>query len=286
MRTTTDHDPASGGEAPEQDYRSFRRRRKDERKAARAAKKAAKPKGIDLPFHKAMPRGLLVVFAVAVVVGLVLTAVVMINPPASEIAVAERRSPPSATLSHDVGEIVLAPIPEELPTTVPPCPEVAGIVIEGGEPAQVRLGGTAETQGVLHRLCRHAQGDSDVARSIRALAGTRLRFAVFSRSGDFSTLSTSDPVRVLINIRFARRDISAALIGPLLVHEGFHLLHAGEPLTAELEFRARETELRACRLLIDIAAWDRGCTDARRLVEFGRERAIEELVAAGFPRGS
>ncbi|HEX9696957.1 MAG TPA: hypothetical protein VGB64_11675 [Actinomycetota bacterium] len=276
MTAKTDEDSP----APEQDYRSHRRRIKDERKAARAAKKAGKPRGIELPFRQAMPRGLLAVFAIAAIAGIALTVVVLIDPPATEIAIAERRSPPSAGLSHDVGPIVLAPIPEVLPSTSLPCDALRGVVIEGGDPAQVRLG------GVLDRLCPHADGDSDVARSIRALSAARLRFAVFTRSGDFSTLSIAEPFRVLINIRFARRDVSAAMIGPLLVHEGFHLLHAGEPMTAGLEFEARQAELRACRLLIDIELWDRGCTDARRLVEFGRVRAIDELVAAGFPRGA
>ncbi|HVL90042.1 MAG TPA: hypothetical protein VM841_07395 [Actinomycetota bacterium] len=276
MSTTTDEERS----ASEQDYRSYRRQRRQERRAARAAKKAAKPKGIDLPFRKAMHPALLAAFAVVALTGIVLTVVMLINPPATEIAIAERRSPPSKTLSHDVGQIVLAPIPEDLPVTRAPCRAVEGVVIEGGEPAHVRLG------GVLQRLCPHAAGESDVARSIRALSEARLRFAVFQRSGDFSTLSSADPVRILINIRFAQRDVSAALIGPLLVHEGFHLLHPDEPLTAELEFRAREAELQACRLLIDIEAWDRGCTDAQRLVEFGRERAIQQLVAAGFPRGA
>lgn len=276
MRQTTDEDRT----ATDKDYASYRRDKRQERKAARAAKKASKPRGIDLPFHKAMPRGLLIAFVFVALVGLVLTVVVLVNPPATEIAIAERRSPPSEILSHDVGQIVLAPIPEDLPVTRPPCAAFDGIVIEGGEPAHVRLG------GVLQRLCPHANGESDVARSIRALSKARLRFAAFQRSGDFSSLATNDPIRVLINIRFAQRDISAALIGPLLVHEGFHLLHADEPPTADLELRAREAELQACRLLIEIDAWDRGCTDARRLVEFGRDRAIEELVAAGFPRGA
>lgn len=274
MKSRTDDEAAAGVSPGYEDYHADRRAQK---KAARAAKKAAKPKGIDLPFRQAMPRGVLISFVVVAVVTLAVVVVVMVNPPAPRIAIAERRSPPGPSLSHDVGSIILAPVPEALPVTDPRCPTFDGIVIEGGEPAHARLG------GVLERLCKFA-GDAQIAPSLRALAGARLRFAVFARTGDTSTLSVADPRRVLINVRFAQRDVSAAWIAPLLVHEGFHLLHAGEPMTANLEFEARQAEVRACRLLIEVEAWPRGCTDAEQLVRFGRESAIDQLVRAGFPR--
>lgn len=277
MNSKTDEDAQAAGSP---DYRGYKAETRAAKKAARAAKKAAKPKGIDLPFRKAMPKGVLVAFAVVALATLAVVVVVMVNPPAPRIAIAQRRSPPSATLSHDVGSIILAPIPETLPATVVPCTAFEGIVIEGGAPAQARFG------GVLERLCPFAGDDSAAAQSLRALSKARLRFAVFARTGDTSTLSTADPRRVLVNVRFAQRDVSAALIAPLLAHEGFHLLHAGEPMTAEREFEAREVEVRICRLLIDVEAWPRGCTDAQQLVQFGRERAVDQLVKAGFPRSA
>lgn len=275
MKSKTDDDAAGVSPA----YDQYQAGRRAQKKAARAAKKAAKPKGIDLPFRQAMPRGVLIAFVVVALVTLAVVVAVLVNPPAPRIAIAERRSPPGPSLSHDVGSIILAPVPETLPATDPRCSTFDGIVIEGGEPAQARLG------GVLERLCDFAN-DPQIAPSLRALSGARLRFAVFARTGDTSTLSTADPRRVLINVRFAQRDVSAAWIAPLLVHEGFHLLHAGRPMTAALEFEARETEVRACRLLIKVEAWPRGCTDAEQLVRFGREAAIDQLVRAGFARGA
>lgn len=275
MKSKTDDDASAGVSSP--GYRDYSAGKRAEKKAARAAKKAAKPKGIDLPFRQAMPRGVLIAFAVVALVTLAVVVAVMVNPPAPRIAIAERRSPPGPSLSHDVGSIILAPVPEVLPATDPRCDVFDGIVIEGGEPAHARLG------GVLERLCTFAD-DPAIAPSLRALAGARLRFAVFARTGDTSTLSVAQPRRVLINVRFARRDASAAWIAPLLVHEGFHLLHAGKPMTAALEFEARQAEVRTCRLLIEVEAWPRGCSDAEQLVRFGREAAVDQLVRAGFPR--
>lgn len=248
-----------------------------ERKAQKARRKADKPKGIDLPFHKAMPRPLLIVFGVFALVTLVLVVVVMIKPPTPRIGVAERRSAPSGFFSHNVGDLIPAPIPDVVPKTAAPCTAVEGVVIEGGPPAHARLG------GVLERLCSHATGESGLAKSIRALSKVRLRFARFARSGEMSTISTRD-MRLFVGVTFARHDVSAAYIGPLLAHEGFHALSSGKPWSAALEFEARQVELDACKQLIDIRAWPRGCTDAQRLVQFGRERGIDQLAQAGFPR--
>ena len=281
MKSTTGRGIESGDQSPDKaapEYGTYRAGKRNERKVARAAKRAAKPKGIDLPFRKAMPRGVLIAFVVVALATAAVVVVVMVNPPAPRIAIAERRSPPGPSLSHNVGAIILAPIPETLPATAVPCDAFRGIVIEGGPPAQARLG------GVLERLCSFAADDSDAARSLRALSKARLRFAVFARTGDTSTMSNADPLRILINVRFAQRDVSAALIGPLLAHEGFHLLHAGEAVTAEREYEARMVELQICRLLIDVDAWPRGCNDADQLIRFGRGKAVDQLANAGFPR--
>lgn len=268
------------GQKPEQEktYKEVRDERRAAKKAARAARKAAKPKGIDLPFHRAMPRPLLVAFGVVTLVTLILVVAVLVRPPTPDIPLAERRSPPGPVVSHNVGPILLAPIPDQVSQTKAPCPAFRGIEIEGGPAAHARFG------GVLERLCPHAADDSEVARALRALTGARLRFAQFARTGDFSTLSISEPVRVLINIRFARRDISALYIAPLLAHEGFHLLQRATPWSAKLEFAARRVEAQACRLMIDVEAWPRGCSDAQGIVDFGEARATELLVRAGFPR--
>lgn len=249
------------------------------RKAARAARKAAKPKGIDLPFRKAMPAPLLVVFALVAALTLALVAVVLVKPPSPRIGIAERRSPPGETVSHDAGAIGLAPVPEDAtPQPVAGCPALSGILVEGGPPAQARLG------GVFERVCPHAAGDTIAARSVRALDGVRIRFGVFARTGDTSTLSLAPPERVLINVVFARRDVNALWIAPLLAHEGVHRLYRDRPPSAGIEYEARQAELEMCRLVVDVRSWPRGCTDAQRLLQFERGRAIDLLVRAGFPR--
>ncbi|MGH2829051.1 MAG: hypothetical protein ACRDJM_01060 [Actinomycetota bacterium] len=268
---TTDQPPA-----PPSSYEDVRAARRATRKAERAARKAAKPKGIDLPFSRSMPRWLLWPFATIALVTLALVVVTLVRPPTPRIPVAERRSPPGPSVSHNVGPIVLAPIPDPLPPTGVSCAAFKGVVIEGGTGAQARVG------GVLERLCPHAAGDSEVAAALRALAKARIRFARFARTGDFSTASIAEPARVVVNIRFAQRGVSAMYIAPLLAHEGFHLLHLGEPWSARLEFRARRVEAQTCRLVIDVDAWPRGCADAQRLVDFGEERATQMLVKAGF----
>ncbi|GAC1409215.1 MAG: hypothetical protein NVSMB57_01590 [Actinomycetota bacterium] len=267
----------SGPQTQERSYADVRAERRREKKASKKARKAAKPKGIDFPIWKAMPLPLLIVFLATVLVGLVTIAVVLISPPQPKIAVAERRSPPGPSVSHYVGPILLAPLPSSLPATKPPCNELSGVVIEGGAPAQVRLG------GVMKRMCPFLTDRSPFAQSVRALRQAHIRFARFARTGDPSTLSLQSPVRVLVNVRFARRDQSALYIAPLLAHEGFHLLHRAERFTAALELQAREVELRACRLLIDVRGWPRGCHDAQQLIDFGHSRAIRALADAGFP---
>ena len=267
----------SGPSTQERTYADVRAERRREKKASKAARKAAKPKGIDFPIWKAMPLPLLVIFLATVLVALVTITVVLVSPPQPKIAVAERRSPPGPSVSHYVGPILLAPLPSPLPATVPPCDALKGVVIEGGAPAQVRLG------GVMERMCSFLTDTSPFAQSVRALKHAHIRFARFARTGDPSTLSLLPPVSVLINVRFARRDQSALYIAPLLAHEGFHLLHRGERFSAALELQAREVELRACRLLVPVEGWPRGCSDAQQLIDFGPARATRSLVDAGFP---
>jgi hypothetical protein len=240
--------------------------------------KPPKPRGIDLPFWRSMPRPLLIVFGALALGGLVLTVFFVANPPRARIGIAERRSPPSAGFSHETGEIVPAPVPSPLPRTQPPCDALAGVVIEGGPPAQDRLG------GVLERLCRVLDGPADVAASVEALAGARIRFARFARTGDPSTLDLARRT-IYVNVVFARRDVSASYIMPILAHEGWHLAHAGESRIALQEVRARSVELAVCRLLLDVRRWPRGCTDAQDLLRDGEPAAVTKLVEAGYPGG-
>lgn len=246
--------------------------------ASERKQKPPKPRGIDLPFRRSMPRALLIVFLAVAMGGLVLTVILVANPPHREIEVAERRSPPAAGFSHETGEIIPAPVPTPLPATNPPCEAVSGVVVEGGEPAIARL------SGVLERLCRLVDGPADVASAVEALSGARIRFARFARTGDPSTLVVSERL-IYVNWVFSRRDVSASYIMPILAHEGWHLAHAREPFTALQEVRARSVELAVCRLLLDARRWPRGCTDAENLLRGGEAAAAANLVEAGYPGG-
>ncbi|MHB8513121.1 MAG: hypothetical protein ACYDCC_13190 [Actinomycetota bacterium] len=258
-------------------YEEVRAESKAQKKANRAARKAAKPKGIDFPIWKMMPAPLLIVFLVAALAAIATVVVVLINPPQPKIAVAQRRSPPAPGYSHDVGQIIPAPVPTPMPKTVAPCSALRGVVIEGGPPAQARIG------GVLQRMCPLLSADPGYGQSVQALKHAHIRFAAFARTGDPSTLVLGPPTMIYINFRFARHDQSAMYIAPLLAHEGFHLLHRSEPFNASQELDARTVELEACRLLIAVDAWPRECTDAQQLIDFGRSRAIQALEGAGFP---
>jgi len=239
-----------------------------------------RPAGEDIPFLRSMPRPLIVVFLAFAVAGIGLVVWLMFRPPSfSNVALELRRSPPKDSLSHNVVGYHLVDVPSPLPATHAPCAAVRGVVIEGGPPAQARLG------GVLKSLCGLADDPdvpADVKDSIHALARAKLRFALFKRTGDQTTLDFSTG-RILIAIELARTNVAPVIIAPLLVHEGWHLVH-GEPVTATQEFGAREAELGTCRQLIDVDHFPRGCRDALALVQWGEERAVSALERAGFPR--
>jgi hypothetical protein len=232
---------------------------------------------VDLPFRRSMPAPVLFLFAAVAAGGLALVVVLIARPGTFGIPVAERRSPPRGVLSHDVGRMVPAPAPSPLPATASPCADLAGVVVEGGPPAQGRLGLALQT------LCRTFGTRADLDDAIRALATARIHFATFARSGDASTTDLSAR-RILLDIRFSRSRSAVVDIVPLLAHEGYHLARSGQPVTAGEEFAARGVELLVCRLIIDIRRWPRGCEDARALADMGERAGVDALVRAGYPR--
>jgi hypothetical protein len=183
-------------------------------------------------------------------------------------------------LTHDVFQQRLVAIPSPLPPFAPPCPTVAGFVVEGGQAAVDRL------ERALGPVCTKLQDGklpADVRMALRALQTSRVRFALFKRTGE---LSTADLVqrRILLAVALSRTNAPTAPIALLLVHEGYHL-SLGAPVTAAQEFGARRAEYEACRVLVpDRRRWPRGCDDALAMVRLGQVRATELLVRAGYPR--
>jgi len=229
-------------------------------------------------FLQSMPRVLIGVFLALATAGIGLVVVLFAHPPsAKEVALELRRSPPAGTYSHDVLEARLESIPTPLPAYhAPSC--VTGVVIEGGTPAQDRI------DRVLRALCPIAgtSAPPELRQAVHALGTARIRFALFTRTGNLSTADLSAR-RILLAVALARTNLPAGVIAPLLVHEGYHL-SVGLPVTAGQEFHARLAELDACDLLFDEAHFPRGCTDAQAMVRLGEARAVELLVRAGYPR--
>lgn len=229
-------------------------------------------------FLRSMPGPLMALFVVglAVALGIAVWAVAFpsrVLPPDP----GERRPPPARALSHDVGEVVPAPVPSPLAAYEPPCRALAGARPEGGPPGVLRL---AEA---LRPLCRLAGTGvaPELAEAVRALDGTRIRFARFARTGVESSLD-GRARRILLNLKFAKGGSRVDVIAPVLAHEGSHLAHLGEPFDAAAELRARRAELAACREVIRRDRWPRGCREAEELVALGEERALAALRAAGY----
>lgn len=229
-------------------------------------------------FLGSMPPPLMALFlaALAVALGMVVWTVAFPNrvtPPAP----GERRPPPAGSMTHDVGEVVPAPVPSPLPRYEPPCPGFDGVRPEGGPPGVVRL------TAALRPLCALAGPGvaPELAEAVRALDGVRIRFADFARTGVESVLDR-DARRILLNLKFAKAGSRVDIIAPVLVHEGSHLAGAAARPDAVAEYRARRAELAACREIIRKDRWTRGCREAEELVGLGEVRALASLRAAGY----
>lgn len=238
-----------------------------------------KPDHSKLRFIDAMPRPLLVVFVLAGITAIVAALVFIIHPPESAtIPVQERRPPARGTLSHDVGRLVPGPLPSALPTLSPACPAFSTTILKVGPAGAVRL------RAVLTDLCHLSHGGvpADLTTSIGGLKGVTIRFAAFQRAGVESTADYATRT-IWLNLKFSQSNLPIEQVAPVIVHEGWHLAHPGDIVTAEQELGARTAEVDACRQLIT-GKWPRWCDDARTLTELPVARAIDLLVSAGYPR--
>jgi hypothetical protein len=239
-----------------------------------------KPDNSKLRFIDAMPRPLLVVFALAGVAAVVSALVFIIHPPESAtIPVQDRRPPPRGTLSHDVGRLVPAPLPSVLPSLPPACSAFATTVLKVGPAGAVRL------RGVLADVCRLSHGGvpAEVTTAIGGLKGATIRFAAFQRAGVESTTDFATRT-IWLNLKFSQSNLPIEDVAPVIVHEGWHLAHPTDVVTAEQELGARRAEVDTCRELISAEKWPRWCNDARTLTDLPLARAIALLVSAGYPR--
>lgn len=229
----------------------------------------------------AMPRPLLIVFALAALVGLGVSLVFIIRPPSFEtVALQDRRPPPRAPFAHDPARVFPAPLPDvEIPFE-PPCEEMRATTVLGGTSFVARI------TEALDRICALRGGSVDpiVGRAVRGFDGATIRIAQFERSGIESTSDLSART-IWLNLKLVRRDIPVRDAIPVLVHEAWHLAHAGETVTAEQELNARKAEHEVCRLIISSPDWPRWCQDARALVSMPEAEALSMLAAAGFERG-
>lgn len=239
-----------------------------------------KPDNSKLRFIDAMPRPLLVVFAMAGLAAVVAALVFIIHPPESAtIPVQDRRPPPHGTMSHDVGKLVPAPLPSVLSSLPPACSAFSSTALKVGPAGAVRL------RGVLIDLCRLSHGGvpADLTIAIDGLKDATIRFAAFQRAGVESTLDFATGT-IWLNLKFSQSNLAIEAVAPVIVHEGWHLAHLSDAVTAQQELDARRAEVDACRELIAADKWPRWCDDARTLTDLPVARAIALLVSAGYPR--
>jgi len=231
-----------------------------------------------LRFIDAMPRPLLVLFLVTGAVAVVAALVFIIHPPEfATVPVQDRRPPPKGALTHDAGRVVPAPVPSVLPSVSPPCSAVSTTILKVGPAGAVRL------RQVLTDICRLAHGGvaPELTTAIGGLKGATIRFAVFQRAGVESTADFTGRT-IWLNIKFSRSNVPVEQVAPVIVHEGWHLAHPRDAVTATQELGARRAEVAACRELISIDSWPRWCKDARALTDLPAARAIALLVSAGY----
>ncbi len=206
----------------------------------------------------------------------------------ADIRLGARRSPPGAGLTHDVGPWSAAALR----------PGRAGVVVERAtcpRLADLRLAGTPAEVGSLRQaasaVCAlRSTGGIDPARTALDEADAVVAFADFTATGNESTAVLRPAeglqlhgarVAVLLNAKF--RSNAAVRAVPLLVHEGAHLAEGADD--AEAELAARQVEVIACDRVFPPGGLEpnRGCGYARDLLAPGRDEALIELRAAGYP---
>lgn len=190
----------------------------------------------------------------------------------------ERRSPPIAGQTHNVGRVELP----DAPVREVPCRSVSGLKVQGGPESGPLL--EEVVSGLCKNLNRIAPYDDELGERIVALArqGAIVSFANFGRTGELSTTLPGPPPRILVSDSFLRGGGQfKGFLLPVIAHE---IMHAGSTSYAAAgELEARSAEWEACKTVPRPDAF-RGCTDAQRIVEDGEEKALRGLREAGYAR--
>jgi hypothetical protein len=237
------------------------------------------------------------------VIGLVLAALGLLGQGSPDLPrLGERRTPPAAGLTHDLGRWQAAALEPNAPgrsserfvRAAATCPRLAGLALAGTQ-EQVALLRLATDQVCALR----SVGGIDQARTALREAGAVVTFATFERSGNESAALIAPPpgrqlalgsarVAVLINPKFVLGNPAEASrrIAVLLVHEGAHLAGGNGAPDAAAELNARKAEVAACDRLFPPGQQDprpsRGCEDTRELLRLGDAGALAELRASGY----
>ena len=211
---------------------------------------------------------ILILVMIPLAIAAVIGAFVVFRP--ADVPLAERRPPPAAGLTSDVGDFVVGDMQPEPYDAA--CPTLRGVQIAGTEADQqaLRLGlaglcNVSLPPEVNDRLAQFAQ------------AGGVVRFSAFEQTGVDSTAQLdADPPRILVNARLQLTD--PLWIAPLVAHDVTFLDE--DPATAAAALEARRVEALVCERLLGGRRPSRGCTDARQLLDLPDPLAA--LQAAGF----
>lgn len=192
--------------------------------------------------------------------------------------VTKRRTPSSATASHDAGKV-------ELRVTVrrpAPCGAVDGLQVAGATAGDADL--LAEVVAGVCKNIRTVAAPAEARVVAAAKRGAIIAFAQFERTGEDSTTEYGAPPRVAINARFSTRGrLFKGYLAGVVLHE---LMHAGGPagpVTAAEEFLARSAENQLCSIVLPNHVTGRSCSDARAIIDMGKDEALKSLRAAGYP---
>ncbi len=188
---------------------------------------------------------------------------------ADEVPVAERRPPPAAGLTHDIGEFAVGDS-DPVAWDAGDCAALDGVRIAG------HAADLAVLSAGLEALCTVdlAPATAERVRAFAAADGI-VRFGVFEATG-VDSAAELDGGQILVNAKFSQT--TPAWIAPLVVHDA--TLLDGDPDRAETALAARRAEAAVCAALFESSLPSRACEDAAALL--AADDPLGELRAAGY----
>jgi hypothetical protein len=218
-------------------------------------------------------------------VAMVAVAVGIFGSVPDQLPVAARRSPPTASQSHGVGDLRV-PILEpgnrgRLVRRQAACPRLDQITLVG------TAGEVALLDAAAAKLCA-LRSTAPIQRARDGLQDAKavVSFAEFELTiNESTTVFGAGPPQVLVHSKFQQGEAAADRVAVVLAHEGAHVAdgRVGELVPAASELEARKAELEACgRLFTGGAQPSRGCADAAALLAGDDASALERLKEAGY----